>query len=63
MKPIWQSKTFWFNILTTVAALLASPEIAAFLGPNGMQYIVVAQTALNIILRLLSKDAVSLTGQ
>ena len=62
MKPIYQSKTLWVNLVLFLSALLAMPELTALLGESTLQYVVVAQSALNVVLRLVTSQPVSMTG-
>ena len=57
-KPIWKSKTFWFNALSLVAYLLAWPEINKFLSPVIVGSIL---AIVNIVLRLITDQGVTLT--
>lgn len=57
-KSIWQSKTFWTNVIVAGSALIAVPELQAVLPDNAMQYLVVAQSVANIGLRIISTQPV-----
>ena len=50
-KSLLKSKTFWFNLATAVAALMALPEIQVLLGDNAMTYVMLIQSIINILLR------------
>lgn len=61
-KPIWKSKTFWFNFLAFVlsaAAILADP---VQYGEEVAKWATVVITAGNIILRVVTSQPVSLPG-
>ena len=59
-KPIWQSKTLWFNLISALVAVLALPELATLnLDPKMVALIM---GVLNIILRFWTKEPVSVTG-
>lgn len=60
MKSIWQSKVFWFNlvsILLEVAQMITQYNVL----PPGTVLIIV--NVLNILLRFITKDVVMLTGE
>ena len=65
MKPkaIWQSKTFWFNLVTGLTIFLALPELTAVLPDGSLPYVGLGIAGLNIILRYVTTGPVSLTGQ
>ena len=54
-KPIWQSKTFWLNLLGGAVMLL--PHFAELLPP---QYAAIALAAANILNRFFTKKEVTL---
>lgn len=60
MKSLFHSRTFWLNVLTGLTVLLAMPELTAILGPNALKYVVLIQSAANVILRVLTSQAVSI---
>lgn len=51
-KPFWQSKTVWFNVLTGLTLFFALPELQAVLPEGAVQYALLAQAAINIVLRV-----------
>lgn len=52
-KPLWKSKTFWFNIIATIIALLSAPQIVELVGPAvGVSTVTAVVAALNVIVRL-----------
>jgi hypothetical protein len=53
-KPFYLSKTFWFNILTALAAIAAMPEITTIIPAEFLKYIVALNVIGNIILRVFS---------
>ena len=58
MKPIIESRTFWFNLITGVSVFLALPELQSLFGADALKYIVVVQSALNVVLRVMTSTAV-----
>ena len=56
-KPFWQSKTFWANTLATAGIVIQS-QTSYVLDPE-MQVGIIA--FINIVLRFVTKDGVSLT--
>ena len=61
-KPIYKSKTFWFNALTgalTVAAALQNSALAA--DPKVQAGVVLFITVGNAVLRLISDQPVTIT--
>lgn len=58
VKPFWQSKTFWLQVLGCVA--IAVPSSAEFIRAN-LGEAGAAWALINIVLRLISKDKVSIT--
>jgi hypothetical protein len=62
MKAIYLSKTLWANVIAAAVAILGIEELKTLLGPNALQYFALAQTVLNIVLRFVTTQPVSLTG-
>jgi hypothetical protein len=61
-KPVWESKTLWVNVLTAVAMIIAAAVAQPDLIPaEAMRYVVFALAAVNIILRLVTSQPVTLT--
>ena len=60
-KSILTSKTFWFNTLTT--AVEVTTLLTGTLPPKYAPHIVMVQGVANILLRLISKTPVTLTGK
>ncbi len=61
-KHLFTSKTFWLNLIVLLSALL--PPVRDFLVQVGLsaEWVVSAQAALNVGLRLLTKKPVRLRG-
>lgn len=59
-KSIFVSKTFWVNALTAVGTLAAN--YGGLLPPPALPYVVAATGIVNIALRLITKQPVTLTG-
>lgn len=57
MKPLWKSKTFWFNALVAVGSLAQGQPLPEVLPPELLAAVV---AAVNIALRLTTKEAVTL---
>lgn len=56
-KPIYQSKTFWTNVLLALLPLFPGVGAQVAAHPEYMGYLF---AGVNILLRLISKDKVSL---
>lgn len=56
-KPIYLSKTFWTNLILGVAAVAAPAELQAQITPEVLASVFVV---VNVILRLLTKEEVTL---
>ena len=57
MKTIWQSKTFWFNVITLIVA--AAGEFSnAFPSGNVAKIAGLALTLGNIVFRLITSTAI-----
>ena len=54
-KPFWQSKTFWTNAL-----LFAAAKVPALQGVLNADTLPAIFTVVNLLLRLISKDKVTL---
>jgi hypothetical protein len=52
VKSVFESKTVWMNALTALSVIFALPELHAVLGPNALVYVSLAQSLVNIILRV-----------
>jgi len=65
MKSIFKSKTLWANVIGGVVALVAAltnSDIVAN-NPEYAGYAATAMAVLNIVLRLVTKEPVSVTGK
>jgi O-antigen/teichoic acid export membrane protein len=60
VKHIWESKTFWVNLITVVIAIFADPAVQAVFGPNWQHWGVPLLAAGNIILRAMTDKPVAL---
>lgn len=60
-KPIWHSKTFWFNVLSGVAVVLA--EVSTLLPDLGIEtkWLLFAVALINIILRIMTTQPVQMS--
>ena len=59
MKPWYQSRTIWFNIIFGLTQVLASADVIAVFPPSAVPYTAAAQSILNILLRLISTAQLS----
>lgn len=59
-KAIWQSKTFWLNAISIVLAILAITEPTLI--PIDPKMLLWITAVLNIVLRFLTNQPVSVTG-
>lgn len=55
-KWILHSRTFWVNVVTGVSLFLALPEFADVLPAWSTKYLLLAQAALNIVMRFVSSN-------
>lgn len=55
-KPIWESKTFWINVLMAVGMVLTATEVVAVLPPEALPWLAAGNAILNIILRVFFTD-------
>ena len=58
MKHIWESKTFWVNLLTVLAVVFADPAVQGFFGPGWQHWGVPALAVVNILLRVMTDKPV-----
>lgn len=56
MKPFWQSKTIWVNVIGGVAAI--AQYITPFLTPSQSAIAAGAVSALNVLLRFLTNTGI-----
>ena len=57
-RPLWKTKTFWFNILSAALLIAALPEFTALIPELWIKYVVFAQAAGNIVLRYVTTEPV-----
>ena len=57
-KPIWQSRTFWINVLGGAGTILAA--LNDVLPPEATPYVAAAFAVVNVGMRLLTNQPVSL---
>jgi hypothetical protein len=57
-KSIFVSKTFWFNAITMVIAMLEATDVINVLPPNTMKYVAAFIAAGNIVLRRITDTPV-----
>ena len=62
MKSIFRSRTFWFNLLGAVALIVSMPEVTGLLSPDAMKYAVGVGAVVNILLRFVTTQSVSVKG-
>jgi hypothetical protein len=61
MKPFWQSKTFWFNVLALVVAVAGAFGFAGFRpSADTEQLAYVLVVLINLVLRFVTKQPVGL---
>ncbi len=61
-KPWYQSKTIWFNILTTGLAILSLTEFGAIVPASWAKYIAFIMAAGNVLLRFISDGPVTISA-
>ena len=57
VKPVWQSKTAWVNVIMAIAAFI--PPVNDYIGKHPEAF-VWGFAALNMVLRLISKGRIVL---
>lgn len=60
-KSIWQSKTFWFNVLSGTGTVLGA--VSGLLPPPAMPFVAAASAIINVGLRLVTNSAISTAPQ
>ena len=58
-KPIYQSKTLWFNVLYILSIVVADDHFKDLFKDYG-SYLVIAQTVINILLRFVTDKPVTI---
>lgn len=60
-KPIWKSKTVWFNVLSVLAALTAAPEVLRLAegNPDWIRAMAAFSAAGNILLRIFTSQTIT----
>jgi len=62
-KAFWQSKTFWFNVLALLVAVASAFGFGGFQpDPQVQEYALVIVTVINILLRFITKQGITLRG-
>lgn len=61
-KPLYLSKTLWFNVLTIALTVLEMVADLPFLTPEYAQIILIVVAAVNVGLRLLTSQPVTEAG-
>lgn len=61
-KPLWQSKTFWVNLISATIAILEGQQITNIIPADWQAEVIALVFALNIALRYITTQPVSLTG-
>ena len=59
-KRFYQSKTFWFNALAFVGAVAGAYGFTGEIAPELQPFVVPAVTLINVVLRFVTKQAVTL---
>jgi hypothetical protein len=59
-KSLFKSKTFWFNVLSTLGTLLG--VAAGVVAAPAQPYVMAANGIVNVGLRLVTNQPVSVTG-
>lgn len=62
-KPFWQSKTMWLNAATLLVAILVTVQSSPVFPKAWMEYVVLAQSVLNMILRFGATATVTATDE
>ena len=59
-KPMWQSKTFWFNLITLIVMVAGAMSDPQTYGPEIAKYAALVLPVGNVVLRWMTKEPVSL---
>jgi len=62
-KPLLNSKTLWFNVLTLCLAIVSLPEFVSLLPVSALPYIANLNAVGNILLRTVTSKPVTLGGR
>lgn len=62
-KKLWESKTWWFNVLVFVLAILSLPQIGGVVPPEWLPHIGYLAAIGNVVLRLVTDSPISLSGK
>lgn len=63
MKAFWQSKVFWVNVLSGLAMFFEATEFTNVVSPAALPYVATVVCAINIVLRFVTSQAVSMTTE
>jgi len=63
MKNIWESKTFWLNIVTTLLLSFELTQVVDILSTDQLKILGILTGVLNIILRVYLTDTKIKQGQ
>lgn len=60
-KPIWYSKTFWFNVITLVVMIAGALSDPATYGPEIAKWAALILPVGNVVLRWMTNQPVTLS--
>lgn len=62
MKPWYESRTLWVNIVSLLSALALLASTSAPITPEQAAWLVFLHAALNIVLRFLTEEPIDVEG-